>query len=424
MERRLLVVALAHAFVMACGGGSGGGPPFEIPDGDFGDFGTNDDTATHVDGGGGDSGETPTFEQFPVGPQLTDLAVDRSGNLWATTEIGAAPGSAKVYRFTPSTKKLDAFDVSGSSKAIETQGGLAIDASGNVWVMTFGETTRRDDPSNALVQLSPSGSVLKRITNTAGSPDPCPDNPCAQNPIYSQSSSPAIDPSGNVWITDPSNVSKTFFVAMSPSGSFLRYGTLSSAAHAPTVSSVAIDGAGNLWGSDPNENLIVKIAPDGSIAGKFPLSDKKDGAIVRFAFDRSGNVWVAGSEEAFTPGELMVMSSDGVVKKKIPIPSGGSADAIAIDAAGLVWVIDGGMQNVYAFDGSGAVVRQFPFPNVIGLGVSPSIQRSFVIDPSGNLWWTTGQPGLGPELQGQLIRVAGVATGPQYFPYSGAQYPY
>jgi sugar lactone lactonase YvrE len=199
---------------------------------------------------------------------------------------------------------------------------------------------------------------------------------------------------------------------------------VSSTTSAASVQAVAIDGAGNLWGSDPNDNAIVKLGPDGKLLGTFRISDKTDGAPSWFAFDRSGNVWVATSEEAFMPGELIEMSPDGAVLHKFPIPDAGSADAIAIDAAGLVWVLDDAQQNVYAFDGSGAVVRKFPFPNVVGVGPARAMQRSFAIDASGNLWWAAGNPGTTPDMQGQLVEVPGVATGPQYFPYSGAQDPY
>jgi len=355
-----------------------------------------------------------SFKTFPLGRlPLYSLAVDASGNIWATSEIGYGTGAASVFRFIPSSGIASTFGVAGTSNASGTKGSLAIDASGNVWLTTSGGT-EVTDPSTALVELSPSGSILNRFFNQGPmNPNPCPDQPCLQNP-FSAPESVAIDPSGNLWVTDDYGGS-TYLTELTPSGGFVRTVAINGAS-APYVNYAAIDSAGDLWAIDLNDVVVAKVNPSGLVSGPFALPAGLQGATMKPAIDKNGNVWIA-TVGSFGSGSLVEISPSGSQLANVPMPSSGTADGIAIDSANALWVMDNTNLTLWQFDTSGVVVNHFAnVPRSAG----PAIGNNLVIDAGGSLWIAASAQ----DSTGMLIEAPGLAQGPQYFPYVGPEFPY
>jgi streptogramin lyase len=161
---------------------------------------------------------------FPAAPASGAIAIDASGNVWVTSTVlivqtGGFPSLAYEY---PVTKLSPSGAVLGTFTILTTTypgslGSIAIDASGNVWVIFA-----RSCCSGSVIKLSSNGEVLG--TFDAG--------------YYPAGI--AIDASGNVWIT--SGGSDDLTTEFNSSGEVL--GTF--IVGIPTGGN-AIDASGNVW---------------------------------------------------------------------------------------------------------------------------------------------------------------------------------
>jgi streptogramin lyase len=79
---------------------------------------------------------------------------------------------------------------------------------------------------------------------------------------------------------------------------------------------------------------------------------------------------------------------------------------LAIDTSGNVWVPNSFNGTVAQLDSSANLLNTY---NVI------SSPHDIAIDASGNVWLSSER---------QLIKIVGVAKGPQFFPYRGPVWPY
>jgi len=420
MRSSVLVLSAAALGWLACtastsgapgGGGSG--------DGGTSSGGSQDGGGTssggHEDSGGG--GGTVAYKTFPVGTlPLYSVAVDGSGNVWAATSgVATQGGKATLARFVPSSSTTTNFDLSGGSDAQYPYGSLSIDATGDVWIATsVNPSTGVLDQGTALVELSSSGSILKRVTNSGpANPNPCPDNPCTQNPFaYPRSS--AIDSSGNIWLLDD-NYASPYVTELSPSGGVIR----AVAVGGSGVDSLTIDSSGDAWVVGVADNRVVKVSSGGSLSGPFALPSSVAGGLLNLAIDKSDNLWVAaGAGTALTSGALVELSPAGTQLGLFTVPSSGTADAIAIDSAGNIWIVDDSNLRLVELSASGSMINQYP-----GLptpGAAAMEGHNIAIDAAGNIWIASGNTAT---ATGMLIEAPGLAHGPQYFPYSGPQYP-
>ena len=96
--------------------------------------------------------------------------------------------------------------------------------------------------------------------------------------------------------------------------------------------------------------------------------------------------------------------------------AGSSPFAIAIDSSGNVWMANWGNGTAGAASGDSNVMELNSSGKLIGTYVAGSDPSGIAIDSSGNVWVTNNGSGTVTELPG-------ITTGPQYFPYSGPQYP-
>jgi sugar lactone lactonase YvrE len=312
-----------------------------------------------ANGSGDGTGAAASF----YGP--TGVALDASGNLYV-----ADNGNNKIRKIAPNGVVTTlAGSASGAPGSVDGQGtaaafrgpyGIAVDGSGNVIVGDAGNNKiRKVTPAGAVTTIAGSG--------TAGSLDGT-----GTGATFNFPTGIAVDGAGNIFVVDTSN-RKIRKVA--PDGSVTTVagsGGYGSTDGPGTTASfyfpfgVAVDGAGNLFVSDAMNNNIRKVAPGGvvsTLAGSGARASR-DGTGTGAAFsypigvaaDASGNVYVAD----FATSKLRRITAAAVVTTLA-----GSGDSGKSDGAGPVatfqnptGVAANGADEVYVADSLNHSIRK------------------------------------------------------------------
>ena len=225
---------------------------------------------------------------YSVGIPSFGIAIDASGNVWITNIVGNTV-----------TKLSSAGSVIGTYGVGFTPGGIAIDASGNVWVANSG--------SNNVTELNPSGTAI----GTYG--------------VGSYPAFIAIDQSGNVWVT---NVLGNTVTKLSSAGSVIgTYGV------GFTPVGIAIDASGNVWVVNSGSNNVTELNPSGTAIGTYGVGLYP----VLIAIDQSGNVWVTNEQS----NNVTELNPNGTTIGTYGV--GIYPIGIAVDASGNVWIT-----NIYS----------------------------------------------------------------------------
>ena len=282
--------------------------------------------------------------------------------------------------------------------------GIAIDSSGNVWVTNTN--------SNNVAELSPTGVTITTVTvgtyphgiaidasgnvwvtNNGGSCNVTElSSAGATNGTYPVGSGPegiAIDASGNVWVA---NYYSDNVTELSPTGT-----TITTVTVGTNPQGIAIDSSGNVWVTNWGSNNVTELSPTGTTLGPYAVGGNPWG----IAIDTSGNVWVAN----VSTNNVTELSPIGATITTVTV--GTYPRGIAIDASGNVWVTNNGSNNVTELSPTGTTLGTY------AVGSGPV---GIAIDASGNVWVANGGSNNVTELMG-------ITTGPQYFPYTGPQFP-
>ena len=300
-------------------------------------------------------GSNPTIA---VGSYPSGIAIDASGNVWVTNN-----GSNTVTELSSTGSTIGTYSV-GSGPW-----GIAIDSSGNVWVA--------NSDTNNVTELSSTGSTIG---------------------TYSVGSYPeriAIDSSGNVWVGNYNDATVT---KLSSTG--ISIGTYS-VYSGPLC--IAIDASGNVWitMAGDSDNNLTELSSTGNtipstITGAYTVASTLGG----IAIDSSGNVWVANWSNSVTK-----LSSTGSIIGTYSV--GTNPVGIAIDGSGNVWVANYGGSTVTELSSTGSIIGTY------SVGANPI---GIAIDATGNVWVTNSSDNT-------VTKLVGLAKGPQYFPYKGPQFP-
>ena len=224
----------------------------------------------------------------------------------------------------------------------------------------------------------------------------------------------AFDAKGHLFVLARGGAS---FFEFDPTGKFVRsFGDPMTRAHG-----LRIDRDGNLWATDVGAHTVMKFNMKGELlltvgvkgqagawdeaAGERKLNQPNDIAIAA-----NGDVFVVqGHTPGLAKGDARVLKFD---KTGRFIKSWGGkgkgpgqfdvAHGIAIDAKGLLWVMDRENQRIQVFDAEGTFVREMKYA---GLPCSVDIGREFVymvngfagqllrMDLNGKVLAATGKPG-------------------------------
>ena len=265
------------------------------------------------------------------------------------------------------------FDGTGPAAQFNEPFGVAVDASGNVYVA--------DTANNTIRKVTPAG-VVTTLAGLAGSPGGATDG-SGQAARFHFPSSVAVDGNNNVYVADSSN---NTIRKVTPSGVVTTLAGLAgaaggvdgtgSSARFDDPQSVAVDSGGNVYVADSTNCAIRKITPAGvvtTLAGKLGVSGTNDaasGAAARFyepygvAADSNGNVYVADTRNH----TIRKISPRGAVTTLAGLAGKpGSTDgtnsdarfsyplAVAVDASDNLYVADSGNNTIRQVSPAGVV---------------------------------------------------------------------
>jgi hypothetical protein len=280
---------------------------------------------TTLAGSAGNPGSTDGTGSVARFNNPSGVAADNTGNVYVADysnhTIRKITPTGVVTTLAGSAGVSGSTDATGSAAQFYYPGGVAVDASGYVYVA--------DRLNNTIRRITPTG-VVTTLAGKAGSYGSIDGAGSAAR--FNGPSGVAVDTSGNVYVSDPYNhtVRKitpvgvvTTLAGMAGTGG-TSDGTGSAALfYAP--SSVAVDSAGNVYvtddGIDPvlQSNTIRKITPAGTVttlaglAGPYGYADGS-GSAARFespngvAVDSTGNVYVADGSQTIRQGSLTVIA--------------------------------------------------------------------------------------------------------------------
>ncbi|MDR3699782.1 MAG: hypothetical protein P4L56_09125 [Candidatus Sulfopaludibacter sp.] len=304
---------------------------------------------------------------------------------------------------------------------------VALDSSGNVYIADTGNSAIRIiyGPKTTVVNAT-GGSLagmLNTFAGTAGTVGYLGDSGIAYQASLTSPSSVAVDPSGNVYFTQPydgtirqvnANGIINTIVGLDVLG-FSGDGGIASKALLNTPMGVATDSQGNLYIADTNNNRIRKVVGfAGNIAtyaGNGVLSYSGDGGAATkaqfntpqgVAVDSGGNYYVADSAN----NVVRKVTAGGVVSNFAGNGSGGfggdngaatgaqlnSPHGVAVDSAGNVYIADTGNSRIRKV--SGGVIGTIAGSGTVGYsgdgGAGPSAQLNsptgVAVDSAGNVY--------------------------------------
>jgi DNA-binding beta-propeller fold protein YncE len=282
------------------------------------------------------------------------IAIDASGNVWVPNYSGNSVTKLASTGAAATGSPFTGVGLNGPQS-------IAIDGSGNVWV-----TNDYNDQGNSVTKLTNAGVIVSGSPFPTGGSDDVPI---------------AIDASGNAWVGNEasSSVAKLNSAGSAVSGSPFTGGGLS------WPEAIAIDASGNVWAADfaNNGGSITKLTSSGVAVSGSPFTGGNLYGPIGMAIDGSGNAWVANVQSnyvtKFNSAGAVVSGSSGFATGVGVIGS----DAVAIDGSGNAWVANYGASasaTVTELTSAGVLISS-PFASVGLSGVA-----GIAIDGSGNVW--------------------------------------
>jgi sugar lactone lactonase YvrE len=337
------------------------------------------------------AGTTTTFE----GPE--GIAVDSAGNIF----VGDG-GNFTVRKVSPSGDTMTVAGTAGSSGSADgiaaaarfnTPAGLAVDASGDVYVADINNNSIRKIDASGLVSTVAGSAV------TTGSADGFAQDASFNYPAYV-----AVDPSGNFFVTDTRNdtvrkitsagVVTTFAGLAGQVGSADGTGA---AARFDQPEGIAVDSGGNVFVADFLNRVIRKITPLGVVttfAGQAGVFGHADGLGAAATFDDPAALAIDSQDNLYTADDYTIrkVSPAGMVTTIAGSPgafgttdgvgasaSFNSPNGIAVDSTGNLYVTDvSGIRKV----APAGVVTTVPGSSQLANG------NGIAIDREGNLFVT------------------------------------
>jgi len=312
-------------------------------------------TTRYNTGGTGNTGsDTSKSDSTASFNAPTALALDAAGNIYVAdygNNLIRKISTAGIVSTIAGNGTQGSLNGKGTASSFNGPTGLAVDASGNIFVA--------DNNNNEIREISAAGLV----TTVAGS-----------------DSIGAVDGIG----------SAAYFFG--PTG-------------------IAIDASGNLLVTDAGNNLIRKVTPAGAvstIAGN-GSPGSTDGALLSASFnnptgialDASGNIYIAdmlnSTIREINPGSGLVSTLAGGADTTASINGTGTAasfyfpNSVAVDASGNVYVSEN-INNLIRKVTQGGVVTTFAGSGTAGQADSTGVKASFngpsglAIDATGNIY--------------------------------------
>ena len=334
---------------------------------------------------------TGTATSSPLhGP--SGVAVDTSGNVYIADTVNSyvekvtPAGILSIVAGTGSSGAPAAG--TGTNSHLNRPRGVAVDTSGNVYIA--------DTDNNRIEKVTQAGQLsIIAGTGTGGAPT-------AGTAMSSQLKTPydvAVDTSGNLYIADTGNdvVEKVTSAGVlsiaagtgTPGTPTAGAAAISSNLYNPV--GVAVDPTGNVYISDYSNNYVEKVTTAGIlsiIAGTGSVGSPIAGTATNSAFrylgtvavDTSGNVYIADIgnemvEKVTSAGILSIIAGTGALGAPTPGIATNSAlktpSGVAVDLAGNVYIADTSNNMVEEVQGPSSTVPGAP------TGVSASASAGY-----------------------------------------------
>lgn len=300
------------------------------------------------------------------------IAIDASGDVWITNNFTSNTNTiSSVTEFSNNGTILSGpagFTAGGISDPLT----IAIDPSDNVWIY--------NTLLSGLTKLSNTGTPLSGL-----------------NGIYGFYPRFVIDGFGNIWFGVNGALNKLDNNGNLLSGSGYTGGGL------VATTLLSIDTAENVWAANPAgytgggrgtpptpyDGRVAKFTNAGvplSGTGGFSIPTLFTPTGNALANDNAGNVWIAGGSAAgagifkLAPDGTILSGGNGYIGGGLISPAG-----IAIDGAGSAWTVSGGYPptptSIVELDNSGTFLSGatgFSLPTILPVGIA--------VDNSGNVW--------------------------------------
>jgi RHS repeat-associated protein len=313
--------------------------------------------------GFGSKGNGPgQFNQSPHGLAFygSNVYVLDSGIWWENT------GNSRVEKWVmPALESSVTYSSSfgsygtGNGQLREPEGGLATDASGNVWVS--------DTENSRLEEFNSKGEFVRAVGSSGEG-----------NGQFKTTYGVTVDSKGNVWATDEGNdrveeftgegvFVKTFGWGVSNGENKFQICTSSCRAGLQGSGSgefyvpegVAVDSKGNIFVADRGNKRVQEFNSENAFVRNISKPEEKEGPFY-VGLDSSGNLWVAYSWDnkigEFTNEGTLIRTwgTAGSEEGKLNIPYG-----VAVGPEGHVWVSEYGNNRVQVFTPAGEYLYKF-----------------------------------------------------------------
>jgi uncharacterized protein (TIGR03437 family) len=320
----------------------------------------------------------------------TGVAVDRAGVIYFAeggigSGTGLARGDFRVWK-VPLTGELRALAGTGASNfagdggpasAAQLNGATAmsLDGEGNLYIA--------DAANQRVRRISPGGAIDTVLgTGTAGF---AVDFGSPAGAVFNMPRGVAAEPGGAIYVADTLNNrirkyvpgGNVFTYAGNGNAAYFGDGGRAASASINAPEGLALDAAGNLYIADTNDNAVRKVTPDGvitTIAGNGLTGFAGDGGLATraqlnrpraVAVDAAGNVYVADTgnhrvRRVDTAGNIATIAGNGATDF-LPDDSAGINSSlsdprgVAVDSAGNVYISDTGHNRVRKLFPTGAI---------------------------------------------------------------------